>query len=206
MEDPEPSLTADPPKDWRTVPKPEGVQALPLDKRGYPVFYTVMTEPIIRMWQDGRKLEGLNIDFRVMNVGAYIRCARKRLCGVCGQPLKTQLFFIGGPMCVQNRVFGDAAMHEDCARYARQVCPFLSHATFLYHDREGDSAAFRTHDPNVLKTKPERVVLYRCRDYHLYGLGSESKPVFIVQPASAVEWYTADGHYLCRTRPDRYAQ
>jgi len=185
---------ADAPQDWRTVAKPPAIAALPVNRRGYPVFANVL--PPGGVPQDGK------IDFRVLDMTAHIRAIKNRTCGICGGRLPRRFVFIGGPMCVQNRVFGDVAMHLECADYARQVCPFLVNRERQYDLRYPEG--YR-HDPNVILTKPERLVLYGTDDYLILG-GGVGKPVLIVPPARWVEWFQPDGRYLCRTRPTRYAQ
>jgi hypothetical protein len=196
LADPEP-LPSPPPKHWKDVPKPPGIAALPVDFRGYPIFFSV--------WDEGRPEDGSRHDFRVLNVAQHLRCATERLCAICGEPLDKMLYFVGGPMCLQNRIFGDGPMHEDCARYSMKVCPHLSQPDFGYHERPGDSALLDRTDPNVIHTKPVMIVLYKCADYRLIS-GGRGKPLYVVQPAFAVEWYTNAGEYRSRTRPTRYAQ
>jgi hypothetical protein len=187
----------DPPRDWRTVEMPPRVARLPRDRRGYPVFYTI--EPPEGVPRDGR------VDFAVMNVARAIRCGAGRLCGVCGKPLGETIHFLGGPMCCQNRVFGDPAMHLECATYARLVCPYLTNAVRNYDLRERPNTIG---DPNVILTKPERLILYTCRRYKMQPPEQTGgKPIYICEHASSVEWYSvATGAYLCRTRPTRYSQ
>ena len=173
---------------------PPAVAALPRDRRGYPVFYTV--QPPGGVPDDGQ------VDFRVLNLTHHIRCAEERRCGICAGRLPRRLYFIGGPMCVQNRIFGDGPLHEACARYALQVCPHLHHAKHQYSATEVPGTR---HDPNVIRRKPERIVLYVCQEYS-FQPAPGGKPVFLVPPALNVEWYTPDGAYVARTRPTRYAQ
>jgi len=185
---------ASPPPDWRTATMPPAVRNRPRDHRGYPVFFVV--EPRGGVPGDGR------VDFRVLQLDRYTACAREHRCGVCGKSLHRLMWFIGGPMCVQNRVFGDAPMHEACARYALLVCPHLRNPAHHYSKAPAPGTEG---DPNVILRKPERIVLYACVDYTLTPT-QEGKPVLIVAPARVVEWYTTAGEYLARTRPTRYSQ
>lgn len=183
-----------PPRNWRDVPLPPAVAALPRDRRGYPVF--VCVTPAGGVPEDGV------VDFRLLNLDHHVRCARQSLCAICGRRLHRDYVFIGGPMCCQNRVFGDGPMHEQCARYALAVCPYLTNAHREYSQTPSEGSF---HDPNVILEKPERLLLYCTGDYELHEAPG-GKPVCIVAPARWVEWYTTAGVYLAKTRPTRYAQ
>jgi hypothetical protein len=196
LPDPRP-IPAPPPSDWRTVPLPQRMRGLPRDHRGYPIFYAVMPDP--------RPLEGATVDFRVLNERHHILCGKNRLCAVCGQRLGSQAWFIGGPMCIQNRIFGDAPMHLECARYALQVCPMLTIATKIYSDRPVDPEVGNRDDPDALRTKPQRIVLALPREYRMIE-NPRGKPVFQLHPEMQVEWFTTGGEYLCKTRPTVFAQ
>lgn len=195
LPDPDP-LPQPPPPDWRAVPIPERMADLPRDRRGYPVFYTV--QPPGGVPDDGK------VDFRVLNLEHHVRAAREGMCAICAKPLDYWLWFIGGPMCVENRVFGDGACHEECARYALAVCPYLTNARRDYVHKASDEGVYYG-DPNVIRQKPQRVVLYVCREAKPVPAGM-GKPVHRVGRAKRVEWYTTAGEYVCATRPETYRQ
>jgi hypothetical protein len=184
---------ADAPANWRDVALPDQLRALPRDRRGYPVFASVL--PPGGVPEDGR------VDFRVLNVATFLDLCARKCCGICGKRLARKLAFLGGPMCVQRRVFGDGPLHYACAQYARQVCPFLVNAARQYST---DEVVGHFRDPNVIRTKPQRLVLFLTDDFLLLPAPG-GKPVCIVKPGTA-EWYTPDGVYLAYTRPTRYAQ
>lgn len=198
LPDPDP-LPLPPPRDWRTVPLPARMRSLVRDDRGYLIFHAV-TPP------EGAH-EGARVDFRILSVEHHMEVARRRLCAICGKRLGQQLFWIGGPMCILNRVFGDGHMHEDCARYALAVCPYLAIATksYRYHDRDGEHASEELTDDNVIHRKPRMMVLAMTRECHLL-LPRNGKPVFLLPREMTAEWYDNAGVYLARTRPDQFAQ
>lgn len=193
LPDPDP-LPEPPPADWRDVPLPARMAHLKRDRRGYPIFYTIQPPGPFR--------DGDAVDFRVLNLQHHVTCYRARKCGICGLRLDGPLYFLGGPMCVKSRVFGDAHVHEECAHYARRVCPYLVNPNRNYDLRDEPGTI---HDPNVIRTKPDRLVIYRCAEALLLG-GTGGKPVFICKPADEVLWFTKDGRYVCRTVPTLYAQ
>lgn len=75
-------------------------------------------------------------DFRVTDREKMMQCLIGKLCGICGRSLGQIVWFTGGPACVENRLFHDPAMHEDCARYAKAICPFLNGSRKNYSDME----------------------------------------------------------------------
>jgi hypothetical protein len=85
--------------------------------RGLPVPFTVT-------WVNGVP------DFRVIDHDQVRRCVAGRLCAICGRRLGEHLWFIGGPVSLeQSHLFADPPMHERCAGFAMTACPFLSGKT-----------------------------------------------------------------------------
>jgi hypothetical protein len=97
-------------------PIPERMAHLPLDHRGYPIFYIAMRTP------DGKVLFTANDDRKQREVAAL------DLCEVCGQKLLKKRWFIGGPLSAlhPHGSYIDAPMHDECAHYSLNVCPWLS--------------------------------------------------------------------------------
>jgi hypothetical protein len=71
-------------------------------------------------------------DFRIMDDQHSSKAVRRRLCSICGEPMRGDVYFIGGPLCVENGYFYDPAMHKDCATYAIQTCPHLARSKGRY--------------------------------------------------------------------------
>lgn len=98
----------------RSIPIPSLMRNLPRDTRGWPITYTSLILP------DGRH------DFTQADTYIWRRCVKDRLCALCGNSLTKKMWFIGGPLSMVNRFFFDLGMHEECARYALLVCPYLA--------------------------------------------------------------------------------
>jgi hypothetical protein len=115
--------------------------------RGYPVPYLAA-------------VSGGIPDFRAPDPQRWQTCVMARVCGLCGQDLQRSAWFIGGPLCAENRVFVDPAMHEDCAEYALRVCPFLAipKAHYSDHARRPPPASHVTVKV-VAPARPERFML-----------------------------------------------
>lgn len=116
---------------------PERMAALPRDARGFPVPYVVLRDA------DGTP------HFVVNDSELMLRCATMRLCGICGSALEQVVWFIGGVRNAfhRNGGYNDPPMHDECAHYALQVCPFL--AVRSYKGANLEAAKGRVTTPNV---------------------------------------------------------
>jgi hypothetical protein len=156
---------------------PPGIAKLPRDPRGYPIFFTA-----------AKKADG-SPDFRVADPFKRTVAMLERRCGLCGEPLGYWIVFIGGPRALENRSFGDPPMHEDCARYAVKVCPYLA---IKETDRtySGPEAAFSKEV--TIPEKPAVVLLWKCRGYDVERPARGASPadfVFIAWPATEIADY-----------------
>ncbi|MEN1648456.1 hypothetical protein AAIH51_33530, partial [Pseudomonas aeruginosa] len=86
---------------------------------------------------------------------------REGLCGMCGQKLGKAMAFVGGPISIKNRLFADLPMHESCAVYAMQACPFIAAPKFSYQSALSTEMAV---NPLVSDSRPDR-----------FGLGITNK-------------------------------
>lgn len=94
---------------------PARMAGLPRDKHGYPIFWTAYVDA-----------HGVP-DFRVLEMPRVFRALKYRRCGMCGEPISGRTFcLIGARDNVAELRGTDPPMHEDCARFALAVCPFLS--------------------------------------------------------------------------------
>lgn len=165
-------------KHWREVPKPPQVAALPVDQRGYPIFFTVskQNDPI---------------DIRVLDPVLIVEAGRRKLCSICGQALDYWVWFLGGPRDVAQRGFAEPPMHRACLDYAIAVCPYLSN-TYEARVREDDPERFDLiHQP---LPRPDRMALYKTRTYRMVRNGPGIS--FLVAPAREIEWRSSDGREL----------
>ena len=92
----------------------------PRDARGYVIPFAQFIKP------DGTP------DFRVMDEALTSKALRRRLCGLCGEPMRKDVWFIGGPKCVEYGCFYDPPMHRECAVYALETCPHLARSKGKY--------------------------------------------------------------------------
>jgi hypothetical protein len=97
------------------VPIPAPLDKRPRDRRGLPI-------PWVNLIDAAGKPH-----FTINDHEKVEQAARESLCGLCGERLTNGGWFVGGPLCFGERgAFVDPHMHEDCAKYALQVCPFIA--------------------------------------------------------------------------------
>lgn len=127
------------------------------DRRGLPIPYITM--------RDKKTNKPL---FTVNDAKMVKRCLLHNRCGICGGKLGETIFFVGGPAAAfhPNGAYSDPPMHEECAVYALQVCPFLAirkyqddKATYLY-EREDIVV-----DQEQIKGKPALFVLKEAHGF-----------------------------------------
>jgi hypothetical protein len=143
---------------------PRRLGGRPRDKRGLPIPWGVVILP------DGTP------DFRVSDGERWLRCIRERLCPLCGLPIKRSLWFVGGPSCMEHRLFQDPGMHRDCAEFALRVCPFMAQPKAHFSDlerRPPPPGYASVETPGISVEKPDRFVLAattKCEIVRLNGM------------------------------------
>jgi hypothetical protein len=108
----------------KQIEVPKFLAHLPTE-RGMPVPFTNQHPDF--EWETLTEM-GVTSRFAVMSVIQQIRCARERLCGICGQKLSYWIAFVGGPLSSESRAYVDPPMHEECAEFVMQTCPYVAHS------------------------------------------------------------------------------
>ena len=154
-------------------PLPVRMASRPIDKRGFPVpFFVAMVngEP----------------DHRVVEPRALQGCMRHGWCWLCGTPLGAYKSFVIGPMCGINRVNSEPPSHLECARYAAQVCPFLTrpHAK----RREAGMPQNAKDAAGVhLKRNPGVALVWTTRNFKPFK--AQGGVLFALGEPESMEWY-----------------
>lgn len=139
-------------------PMPSRIANLRRDERGYPVPYFVA-------WIDGKP------DFRVVHPDTISRCVRRRLCWICGEPMKATATFVLGPMCMVNRTNAEPPSHLECARFAAIACPFLTKPKMKRN--EHDLPEGHREMPGMpLKRNPGCCIVWQTERYSLFQAGN----------------------------------
>jgi hypothetical protein len=100
----------------KNVAIPARMAHLPLDPRGYPVFFGAYVD------STGQA------HFTVNDEVKRIAMIQFDLCSICGKALFRGRWFCGGPMSAfhEQGAYIDMPMHDECVHYALQVCPYLA--------------------------------------------------------------------------------
>lgn len=94
---------------------PPYMEKLPRDHRGFVVPWFVPKMKATGEW-----------NFQAVDPRRVAEAVQRNVCWICGKPLRKNLAFVAGPMCVVSRVSSEPPSHVECATYAVQVCPFLT--------------------------------------------------------------------------------
>lgn len=139
-------------------------------------------------------------DFRVTDPNKWDKCVEDKRCGLCGLKHESgrPLFFIGGHLSHETRLFTDPGMHFECARYAMKVCPFLYLKDKGYvTGRAGDEDKPRV--TNEFMEEKTRMGLFKAASYRTITARSESgaeQELIQASPWISVEWFDEiEGHY-----------
>jgi hypothetical protein len=149
---------------------PKNLRTLERDRRGYPIPYIVYRDAA------GGPHFPINDATKVEEV------LRKRLCALCGKRLVDGAWFIGGARCFTDPAgaFLDPPAHEECARYAIKVCPYL--AARSYAKRVDDrtlnasggvakGAVLVVHEGTVPDDRPQTFGLGRTLGFEIIPTG-----------------------------------
>ncbi len=167
-------------RNWKTIPIPAKMQLLEKDPRGYPVPYIIMRD------KQGKP------HFQINDVLKVQECISKRLCAICGQELKDDMWLVGGPLSAfhPNGGYIDSSLHQVCMEYAMQVCPYLAvtsynnrlDASTLKKEDYGENYIFV--DPTMISERPPLFVAIKISDFSVNpasGYITPAKPYLDIQ-------------------------
>lgn len=134
----------------RDVPIPLRMRDLPRDHRGFPVPINVYVDG------DGRPHFTVNLE------GKRVKCLMDDLCSICGKSLLRGRWFVGGPASAfhPQGAYNDPPMHDECAHYALQVCPWLAAPNYARRIdnktlKPDDLNRLNLHDPTMIPNRPK---------------------------------------------------
>lgn len=129
-------------------------------------------------------------DFKVIDMEKWGVLMHTRGCGICGMKMGARVWFVGGPLSIENQIFTDLPMHEDCAKYALRVCPYLAlqRYRFVMSDVHLDGVTLNVNE-HVSTQRPDRFGLACTRGYRLVVFRDSGFPALQAEPFSIVEWW-----------------
>jgi hypothetical protein len=114
-------------------------------------------------------------EFAVIQPNRTFECARKHLCGVCGQKLTYWIAFLGGPQSAVRGTYTDPPMHEECAEASTHLCPHLARRAPT-RSRKVEKRADVYTPPGFVEEKPPGFVMVITRSFTfragLYSAGT----------------------------------
>lgn len=156
--------------DHSSIVLPPRIAKLAKTERGYPV-------PFFASVVDGKP------DLRYADPRKQLRCARERVCWVCGGKLGKEIAFIGGPISAANGAYSDGPMHRDCAEFSLKVCPHLAIPMAKRHVPEAGTPLLAS--PGAVLDKPDEFVLYVTRAFRFLTV----EKIFLAGPAlEKINW------------------
>lgn len=166
------------------VEVPKRMRKLPKDKRGYPV-------PVIVLRDKNKQPHFTINDHHKSN-----KVASKRLCSICGDPLKKDIWFIGGNICFThpNGAFLDPPVHHECGEYALRVCPYLGAPNYvklldaktLKPGAVPDMVALVKHE-TIADSRPELFMFGRCENFRINRSGLGQFTMSVIGQWTALE-------------------
>jgi hypothetical protein len=188
----------------KDVPIPFTLSKNDRDRRGLPIPFIV--------YRDTKGVPHFTVD----DVNKLDIVLSKKLCGLCGQPLKLgQMWLIGGPasLFLDNGIFTTPPAHEECAHYSIQVCPFLAAQNYskLIEDKTLKPEAVHdtalVHNDHITPPRPLFFILARTSGIKLIDSqdGSGKKYILPRRPWKEVEFWL-NGKKITQREAEKIAQ
>jgi len=168
---------------YRTMEEPPRVAKLPHYK-GIPVPYTTLV------------LEDGTPNFKAIDDEKVWEVKRDGKCSVCGEPLDYWIAFMVEDKEIESRMVFDNPNHEDCLRYAFNVCPWLYYSKAKYSDIHKLNAndklgiVYIENNPNRNQeslTRPKNLAIYVTNNYKNV-IHERKYRVCKVGKAKRIEW------------------
>lgn len=161
---------------------PARFRSLPIDARGYPIPWFVITMP------DGTR------DFRIADSKKRVNAVKHDLCWLCGDKLGNYKCFVIGPMCAVNRNTSEPPCHRECAEFAVTACPFLMLPDAKY--RTAKLPEQIGHHYGALPGNPGVTCIWTTKSYKPYAVPDGGWLIRIWDPIE-VSWW-AEGRLATR--------
>lgn len=142
---------------YRTLEIPERMQDLTL-WHGVAVPYTTLVT------DDGK------IHFKSVDSEKAWECKRDGKCSMCGKPLDYWIAFMVTADEAESRIVYENPNHEECLRYAFNVCPWLFYSKAKYTrgedlNIEGWTVVDAHPERENGQERPKKLGIYICNNY-----------------------------------------
>lgn len=169
----------------------------PYPKDAPPMPKTMASLPTYQGWPVPWFVEVIGgvVDFSIVSEKKRIASIGYRLCWICGSaiPDPSWIAFIGSNASVEQRIFFDPGCHEECARYAARVCPYLSNGRRWTNESEFKKklSQFGWETKTFKPTVPDKMAICTVREYEVIEVpvGNKWMPmVKIPKKPMKVDW------------------
>lgn len=127
-------------------------------------------------------------NFAMNNMERVIEAITKRLCGQCGSTLEYWIAFLGDEGDCGRGWFTEPPMHEECARYAMSVCPYLNHGIYKGRQATSDEKTIVLYEWTRQPGPRPRWGLYITRQYRPWD-PPKGPIISIAAPPKRLEWF-----------------
>lgn len=164
---------------------PERMRHLKVDPRGYAVPFGVMHDA-----------NGVP-HFAVNDEQERQRSIRDDLCSICGKKLFRGRWFVGGARSAfdPHGAYIDMPMHDECAHYALQVCPYLAAPRYSGEigpkkwDAAPKTGTFINVDPTMIPGRPPLFVAVMAIGQRMVDGSAVQNYVVPTRPYRRIEFW-----------------
>lgn len=108
-------------------------------------------------------------NFKIVDDQMVRKMKDEHKCGLCGEPLDYWIAFMVSEEEARTRFIFESPNHEECLRYAFNVCPWLYYSNAKYNSMEYTTEGYKvksTHpDRESMNARPPKLGIYICNGY-----------------------------------------
>lgn len=123
-------------------------------------------------------------------------CIEKKLCSVCGKPLKEDMWLIGGKLSAfhPNGCYIDIPVHKECGEYSLKTCPYMAYTQYTVKPENFRKLQKNTEDlmlinPTMDYTRLQYFVFTKISDYKVYRKSVFERFIYPVKPYLEIEYW-----------------
>jgi hypothetical protein len=154
--------------------------------KGFPIPFIVYRD------YNGTPHFKINCEFKVKT------CIAAKVCSICGDFLKDDMWFIGGPQSAfhPNGAYIDLPVHKECGIYALQHCPYMAYTKYISKtplgEIESSIEGLKLYNPTMDSNRLKYFVFIKTANYKVTELDVYRRFIYPEKPYIEIE-YWADG-------------
>lgn len=134
--------------------------------------------------------------FKVNDDTKVEECIKERLCSVCGNPLESDMWMIGGPMSAfhPRGCYVDIPVHKECGIYSLVTCPYMAHTQYIVKPGtvsklQGKLEDIMLVDPTIDSNRLPYFVFCKISDYKVVRKPPYERFIYPDKPYIEVEYW-----------------